>query len=91
MCSLRSRAPTERFARGDDPRDVVNQAPYHDRCYDPVWALCQELNLPVVTHSGPADKDSYDEHLGIYVSRSCGGRRADVVHVWSGVFERFPR
>ena len=25
------------------PAMWVNQAPYHDRRYDPVWALCEEL------------------------------------------------
>ena len=27
-------------------------APYHDRRYDPVWAVCEELAMPVHVHSG---------------------------------------
>nr|MDT0664004.1 amidohydrolase family protein [Micromonospora sp. DSM 115978] len=65
---------------------------YHDRHYDPVWALCQELDMPVVTHSGPADKDSYGDHLGIYVTEVVWWPARPLwFMLWSGVFERFPR
>ena len=30
------------------PAMWMHQAPYHDRSYDPVWALCEELEMPVV-------------------------------------------
>ena len=74
------------------PAMWMHQKPYHDRVYDPVWALCQDLQLPVVTHSGPADKDSYDEHLGIYVTEVVWWpARPMWFMLWSGVFERFPR
>jgi predicted TIM-barrel fold metal-dependent hydrolase len=74
------------------PAMWMHQKPYHDRVYDPVWALCQELQMPVVTHSGPADKDSYDEHLGIYVTEVVWWpARPMWFMLWSGVFERFPR
>jgi predicted TIM-barrel fold metal-dependent hydrolase len=74
------------------PAMWMHQKPYHDRVYDPVWALCQDLQMPVVTHSGPADKDSYDEHLGIYVTEVVWWpARPMWFMLWSGVFERFPR
>jgi predicted TIM-barrel fold metal-dependent hydrolase len=70
----------------------MHQQPYHDRVYDPVWALCQDLQMPVVTHSGPADKDSYGEHLGIYVTEVVWWPARPMWYMlWSGVFERFPR
>jgi predicted TIM-barrel fold metal-dependent hydrolase len=73
------------------PAMWMHQAPYHDRSYDPVWALCQELDMPVVTHSGPADKDSYDNHLGIYVTEVVWWPARPLwFMLWSGVFERFP-
>ncbi len=73
------------------PAMWMSQAPYHDRKYDPVWALCQELHMPVVTHSGPADRDSYDNHLGIYVTEvTWWPARPLWFMLWSGVFERFP-
>jgi predicted TIM-barrel fold metal-dependent hydrolase len=74
------------------PAMWMHQKPYHDRVYDPVWALCQDLQMPVVTHSGPADKDSYDEHLGIYVTEVVWWpARPMWFMLWSGVFERFPQ
>ena len=73
------------------PAMWMSQAPYHDSKYDPVWALCQELHMPVVTHSGPADRDSYDNHLGIYVTEvTWWPARPLWFMLWSGVFERFP-
>lgn len=73
------------------PAMWVDQKPYHDRCYDPVWALCEELSMPVVTHSGPAPRHEYGDHLGIYVSEvTWWPARPLWFMLWSGVFERFP-
>ena len=73
------------------PAMWVNQTPYHDRRYDPVWALCEELELPIVTHSGPADRGSYGDHLGIYVTEvTWWPARPLWFMLWSGVFERLP-
>ena len=73
------------------PAMWVNQAPYHDRRYDPVWALCEELQMPVVTHSGSAARDEYGDHLGIYVTEvTWWPARPLWFLLWSGVFERFP-
>lgn len=73
------------------PAMWVNQAPYHDRRYDPVWALCQDLQMPVVTHSGPAPRQEFGDHLGIYVSEVVWWPARPLWHLlWSGVFERFP-
>ena len=73
------------------PAMWVNQAPYHDRKYDPVWALCEELQMPVVTHSGSADRDQYGEHLGIYVTEvTWWPARPMWFLLWSGVFHRYP-
>ena len=38
------------------PAMWMHGKPYHDRHYDPVWALCEELQMPVMTHSGPSDR-----------------------------------
>lgn len=68
-----------------------DKAPYHDRRYDPVWAACQELQMPVATHSGVAPRDEYGDHLGIYVSEvTWWPARPIWFLIWSGVFERFP-
>jgi predicted TIM-barrel fold metal-dependent hydrolase len=66
-------------------------APYHDRRYDPVWALCEELEMPVHVHSGVADKASYGPHIGIYTTEvRFWSSRPLWFLIWSGVFERFP-
>lgn len=73
------------------PAMWVDQTPYHDRRYDPVWALCEELAMPVVTHSGPAPRHEYGDHLGIYVTEvTWWPARPMWFMLWSGVFERFP-
>ena len=74
------------------PAMWVDQRPYHDRVYDPVWALCQDLDMPVATHSGPAPRHEYGDHLGIYVTEvTWWPARPMWFLLWSGVFERFPR
>ena len=73
------------------PAMWMNQLPYHDRKYDPVWALCEELKMPISTHSGPADKDSYDDLLGIYVTEVVWWPARPLWFLlWAGVFDRFP-
>lgn len=66
--------------------------PYSDARYDPVWAACQELDMPVHVHSGAAPREEFGEHVGIYVSevRFWSTRPLHFL-LWSGVFERFPR
>jgi predicted TIM-barrel fold metal-dependent hydrolase len=66
--------------------------PYHDPRYEPVWATCAELSMPVHVHSGSADKESYGPHVGIYVTEvRWWSSRPLWFLIWSGVFERFPR
>ena len=65
--------------------------PYHDARYEPVWATCEELAMPVHVHSGSADKAAYGPYVGMYVTE-VRWWSARPVHflIWSGVFERFP-
>src|SRR3954464_12540327 len=73
------------------PAMWMNQRPYHDRKYDPVWALCEELQMPVVTHSGSAPREEYGDHLGIYVTEvTWWPARPMWFMLWSGVFTRYP-
>lgn len=65
--------------------------PYHDRVYDPVWAACSDLEMPVHVHSGAADRASYGEHVGIYIAEvRWWSIRPLWFLLWSGTFERFP-
>ena len=66
--------------------------PYSDERYDPVWAACQDLDLPVHVHSGAAPREEFGEHVGIYVAEvRFWSTRPLWFLMWSGVFERFPR
>ena len=65
--------------------------PYHDAKYDPVWAVCSELEMPVHVHSGAADRASYGEHVGIYIAEvRWWSTRPLWFLLWAGTFERFP-
>ena len=33
--------------------------------YDPIWAVCQDLDMPVQTHSGPGAIEDYGTGPGI--------------------------
>jgi len=66
--------------------------PYHDARYDKVWAACQDLDMPVHLHSGAADRESYGEHVGIYVAEvRWWSTRPLWFLLWAGKFEQFPR
>ena len=73
-----------------------DNAPYHDPMYDPFWAACQDLDMPIHTHSGSAPHAEYGPpgpgHTGMYVAE-VRWWAARPIHflLWSGVFERFPR
>ncbi len=78
---------------------------YHDPCYDPLWAICQELEMVVHFHSGPADNSTYFGSwpptlekpttrgaMGIYISEvAFWVSRPLTFLIWAGVFELFPK
>jgi predicted TIM-barrel fold metal-dependent hydrolase len=82
-----------------------DHAPYHHPVYDALWAACQDLEVVVHYHSGPADSEQYFGHwpprpgqptllggMGIYVCEAVWAVvRPLTFLIWGGVFERFPR
>jgi predicted TIM-barrel fold metal-dependent hydrolase len=63
------------------------QEPYHHPRYDPVWAVCEELSMPVHVHSGVADRAAYAQHVGIFTTETrFWSSRPLWFLVWSGVF-----
>jgi predicted TIM-barrel fold metal-dependent hydrolase len=67
---------------------------YTSRRYDPVWATCEDLGLPVHCHSGPAPHEDYGEVPGWmtvygYETIFFTGRPLWFM-LLTGVFERFP-
>jgi predicted TIM-barrel fold metal-dependent hydrolase len=99
-----------RWARDNGLRGLVfpvmwgKQPPYHHPRYDPVWAVCQDLDMVVHFHSGPAPAEEYfgtalgtpdapslTGAMGIYVSEVClWCVRPITFMIWGGVFERYP-
>ncbi len=71
------------------------QEAYHHPRYDPFWAACEEMELVVNFHSGPAPMEDYGDHrgmVGIYISEVAWWLvRPLTFMIWGGVFERFPR
>ena len=67
---------------------------YHDGVYDPVWAVCEELQMPVHTHSGSAPREDYGTGAGFVGMYTTEVRFWAARPLWfmlfSGVFERYP-
>ena len=78
---------------------------YHDPRYDPLWAVCEDLEMVVNFHSGPADSEDYfgtwppdpskpitRGAMGIYVSEVVWFvARPLTFLIWGGIFEEFPK
>ena len=82
-----------------------DHAAYHDPVYDDLWAVCEELDVVVHFHSGPADSETYFGSwppepgkpttrgaMGIYVSEVAWFvARPLTFLIWGGIFEQFPK
>ncbi len=74
--------------------DVKWIKPLYDRCYDPLWEVLQDLEVPVNVHSGTGNPDygPYPVSMLLYINEvPFYTQRPFVQMVLSGVFERFPR
>ena len=59
--------------------------------YDPVWAACAETGLVVHTHSGEADRDSYNENMAQYMLEVAFWTHRPLWQLLlSGKFDKFP-
>lgn len=71
-----------------------HRPPYNDPVYDPLWATCAELALPVHTHSGAVgDFGGWDlpGAAGIFTTEASWWAARPLWHlIWGGVFERHP-
>ncbi|MAE94447.1 MAG: amidohydrolase [Deltaproteobacteria bacterium] len=79
---------------------------HHDR-YDPVWEICQDLDMPIHVHIGPSPIEQYFGPLsalqsgeasaptgamGAYLSEVVWwSSRTATFLIWGGVFERYPK
>jgi predicted TIM-barrel fold metal-dependent hydrolase len=69
--------------------------PLSSAAYDPLWAVCQELDMPVTHHAGgsgiPEFADTPFRNLLFMMETGFYANRAFWHMIWGGVFERFPQ
>jgi len=62
--------------------------------YDPLWAVCQDLDMPVTHHAGgsgiPEFADTPFRNLIFMMETGFYANRAFWHMIWGGIFERFP-
>lgn len=68
--------------------------PLSSAAYDPLWATCVELDMPVTHHAGgsgiPKFQDTPFRNLLFMMESTFYANRAFWHLIWGGVFERFP-
>ena len=65
--------------------------PYNDLRYEPIWTVCEDLDMVVHTHTGPAPREEIGPDLGIYANETIfWTMRPMWFLLWSGGFERHP-
>jgi predicted TIM-barrel fold metal-dependent hydrolase len=65
---------------------------HHYERYAPLWAVCEELNMPIHTHSGwSPDYGDVASATPMYISEvDMWAHRPFTAMMWSGAFERHP-
>jgi predicted TIM-barrel fold metal-dependent hydrolase len=65
---------------------------YHDPRYEPLWNVCDELELPIHAHSGwSPDYGDSPASTAMFISEvSWYAHRPFTAFLWAGVFERHP-
>ena len=67
---------------------------YNDRAWEPFWSVCEERNIPLVTHVGGGSNARYSgPEVMALIAMETGGwmsRRAIWWMIFGGVFERHP-
>lgn len=65
---------------------------YHHPRYEPLWAVCEELGMPIQSHSGwSPDYGDVPCATAMYISEvDMWAQRPFTAMMWSGAFERHP-
>jgi predicted TIM-barrel fold metal-dependent hydrolase len=66
---------------------------YHHPRYEPLWAACEEIGMPIHSHSGwSPDYGNVPAATAMYISEvDMWAHRPFTALVWSGAFERHPQ
>jgi predicted TIM-barrel fold metal-dependent hydrolase len=74
------------------PTSTGDHPYYHHPRYEPLWATCAELGLPLQAHSGwSPDYGDVPAATAMYITEvDMWAQRAFPALVWSGAFERHP-
>ena len=75
------------------PGDTNGQPFYNHPRYEPLWAVCEDLEMPIHTHSGwTPNYGNFDGSLGIFLYEiGWFAHRPFHFLAWSGAFERHPK
>jgi predicted TIM-barrel fold metal-dependent hydrolase len=65
---------------------------YHNPRYEPLWAVCEELGMPLHSHSGwSPDYGDCDAATAMYITEvAMWAQRPFAALMWGGAFERHP-
>jgi predicted TIM-barrel fold metal-dependent hydrolase len=77
------------------PRPQPSFPPYNDEAWEPFWSACEELQMPLTTHSQHASPPSGKRHqgdhmIGMLDILGASARRALHYLIFGGVFDRHP-
>jgi len=73
------------------PTSTGDNPYYHHPRYEPLWAVCAELDMPIHTHAGwSPDYGDVPAATAMYLSEvDMWAKRPFAALVWSGAFERY--
>lgn len=74
------------------PASTGSQPFYHHPRYEPLWTVCEELEMPIQSHSGwSPDYGDVPAATAMYITEvDMWAHRPFAALVWSGAFERHP-
>ncbi|MBW2497898.1 MAG: amidohydrolase family protein [Deltaproteobacteria bacterium] len=74
------------------PSSTAHHPYYHHPRYEPIWAVCEELDMPLQSHSGwSPDYGDVECATAMFISEvDMWAQRPFTALLWSGAFERHP-